>query len=49
MSLDEQKSFKHALNNQGIYSKLVSIPGANHGLENHFDDFEQIAIKFMNE
>jgi len=47
VSLEEQQNFKRALDKQGIASQLVTIPGADHGLDDHFEDVEKIVINFM--
>jgi dienelactone hydrolase len=47
VSLEEQQSFKKALDSQGIVSQLVTIPGAEHGLLDHYEEFETIALHFM--
>jgi dipeptidyl aminopeptidase/acylaminoacyl peptidase len=47
VSLEEQQKFKKALDIQGIASQLITIPGADHGLLNHYDEFETIALNFM--
>lgn len=47
VSIEEQQNFKRALNEQGIKSQLVTIAGANHGLDNHFHELEEILTKFM--
>jgi len=47
VSLEEQQSFKRALDKEGIVSQLIVVPGANHGLDNNYKDLERIVINFM--
>lgn len=47
VSLEEQTSLMKALNEAGIENKLATIQGANHGLDEHYDDFEKIATNSM--
>ena len=45
--LDEQLNLEKALKTEGIATELVTIPGASHGLDGHFNDFENIVKRFM--
>lgn len=45
--LEEQLNLEKALKTEGIATELVTIPGASHGLEGNFKDFENIVKKFM--
>lgn len=47
VSLEEQKNFKRALDKQCISAQLVTISGANHGMDDHFDHVEETVIKFI--
>lgn len=48
VSLQEQLNLKQALEKENIYAKFVTIDGADHGFENHFDELEKIVLQFMN-
>jgi hypothetical protein len=45
--LEEQQNLKTALESERIDVELVTIPEAEHGLDDHFADFEAIFKKFM--
>lgn len=48
VSLEEQQNFKQALEGNGIFSELITIPDGNHGLTNNFQILENEVVKFMN-
>ncbi len=45
---EEQQNFKSALDTEKIDVEVVTIPGAQHGLDGHFEELENIIKKFMN-
>lgn len=47
VSLEEQQSFEKALKRAGLNVQFITIPGANHGLTDNYNDFEKIALKFL--
>ncbi len=49
VSMEEQKSLKLALDRAGITYSFVSVSGANHGFDNHFEKLQKIISDFMNE
>ncbi|MGC3900877.1 alpha/beta hydrolase family protein [Legionella pneumophila] len=49
VSLQEQLNLKQALEKENIYAKFVTIDGADHGFENHFDELEKIVLQFMDD
>ncbi|RUR14211.1 S9 family peptidase [Legionella sp. km772] len=49
VSLQEQLNLKQALAKENIHSRFVTINGADHGFENHFNEFEKTALQFMDE
>ncbi|CAN5268638.1 hypothetical protein BH10PSE19_BH10PSE19_00860 [soil metagenome] len=47
VALEEQINFKKGLESKGISVQLITIPGATHGLEDHYDDFEKHVFNFI--
>jgi dipeptidyl aminopeptidase/acylaminoacyl peptidase len=45
--LEEQQNLKKALESEHVNVELVVIPGAKHGLDDHFEHFENAFQKFM--
>ncbi len=45
--LEEQQNLKASLESEHINVELAVIPGAEHGLDDHFEKFEDIFQKFM--
>ncbi|HCX3504810.1 TPA: prolyl oligopeptidase family serine peptidase [Legionella pneumophila] len=48
VSFQEQLNLKQALEKEHIHTKLVTIPEADHGFENHFNELENEVLKFIN-
>ncbi len=48
VSIDEQLNFKQALDKENIFSKLITIPGADHEFDAKFNEMEKTVLKFLN-
>lgn len=47
VSLEEQKNFKYALEQEGKSATFITVPDANHGFDNHFLELENIILNFI--
>jgi len=48
VSIEEQLNFKQALDKENIFSKLITIPGADHEFDAKFNEMEKTVLEFLN-